>query len=297
MPRILTWFWSLLLGSAILALVVGFAGGRSLSAPSAHFRSHLAFAKPPPDVIPRKLDRQLIGAHSFDASEDDRDDFDRADDAVTRRPRGWAPLHFDPLRERARIALVVVDAGIAGESANAFIESDIPFALVVPAVGDDGGILRDAASHQKAVLIDARSATAVAIARARARGATGAIGEFSDRSRARSIVRAIGDGIAVDALLGDDATFYKAARSARAVALTRDVTVDMRDSTPYLDAMLGSALAIARRTGVAVVALHARPRTYAAIERFVRRARNDDVDIVPIDRLASAAPRTVAAQR
>ncbi|GAC1404753.1 MAG: hypothetical protein NVSMB64_08480 [Candidatus Velthaea sp.] len=274
-----TWLWSLILAGSTLAVLAGFAGGRSIgnAAPVIHAR-----ATPlPAPAVARIVRRALTGAHSLDESDDGRDDFDRAEDAVAARPGGWAPAHFDSRHDRPRVALVVVDAGVAGLSAQAFVDSPLPFALVVPAEGDDGGILQNAAHHHKSVLVDARSADAAAVTAARARGAGGALGD----ARAAAIAATLGGGVALDALLDDDAAFYQAARRANGPALTRDVIVDGRDGTPFLDAMFGSVLAIARRTGVAVAALHARPRTLAAAERFALQAQRDGVEIVPIEEL------------
>jgi polysaccharide deacetylase 2 family uncharacterized protein YibQ len=46
-------------------------------------------------------------------------------------------------------------------------------------------------------------------------------------------------------------------------------------------------LAIARRTGVATIALHARASSLRALERFVGRARRADVELVEVRALGS----------
>ncbi|GAC1594709.1 MAG: hypothetical protein NVS3B28_25550 [Candidatus Velthaea sp.] len=285
MKQFSTWFWSLVLGGSVLTVLAGFAGGRSIGDAAPATLARRRALPPPPSPIARVMRRALVGSNSLRDSEDERDAFDRAEDAVAARPPGWAPARFDSRHDRARIALVVVDASVAGSSALPFVDSPLPFALVVPGDGADGGILKDTPYHHKRVLVDARSADAAELRAARVAGAAGVLGDFSDAGRAAAIAAGLRGSVALDALVDGDAVFYRAARRAHALALTRDVIVDGRDGTAYLDSMLGSALAIAQRTGVAVVALHARSRTFAAVERFALRARRDGVDIVPIDEI------------
>jgi len=83
------------------------------------------------------------------------------------------------------------------------------------------------------------------------------------------------------------ASISSAARAARRSALTRDVVVDARDEPAYVDFLFDQGLAIARRTGVATVALHARASSLRALERFVERARRADVELVDLRALAS----------
>jgi hypothetical protein len=283
MNRIGTIFWSLVLGGSVLAMVLGFLGGQTLGG-AGSLNLHAKAGALPPAPVPRALDRALHGPHSLDEAEDDRDAYDAADDAVAARPAGWAPQAFDSRHDRPRVALIVIDAGIAGTPAQAFVNSPIPFAIVVPAGGDDGNTGFNAIHNGKRVLIDVKDASAAKLAADRKNGATGIIAPGDGTPASPSIAPVAGE-IVVDPLLRDDAEFYRAARHHGASALTRDVTVDARDTTPYLDAMFGTALAIARRTGVAVVALHARPSSLDAAERFAVRAGRDGVDIVPIDEL------------
>lgn len=281
-----TLFWSTVLGGSVLAMVVGFAGGRSIGNAAVR-RLH-----PKPVTLParpavRVLARALSGAHSLDAAEDDRDRYDAARDPVAHRPRGWAPHGFDAQRERARVAIVVIDAGIAGMPAHAFLTSPIPFTLVVPAGADDGGIAPSAPANGKHVLVDADASAAGAVAAACRRGAVGAIG--SERAVGELNALRGACGLIVDTLLQDDAAFYETARRFHEPALSRDVIVDGRDGGPLLDAMFASALDRAMRTGVAVIVIHARPHSLDAAERFAVRAQRDGVDIVPIDALLAAA--------
>ena len=286
MSRFVNVFWTLILTGSLLALVAGFAGGRSFGGDA------VAQLHPPParapvaDAVARDFERELHGVHSLDEAEDPRDAYDEAEDAVAARPAGWAPAAFDPRETRPRVALVVVDAGTAGMPADAFVHSPIPFTLVVPA-GEDDGALAAARTAGKAVLVDATGADAAAIG---AGIRDGAIGTLSDAvgERAQTIVHATGiHAIVLDALLGDEGASYRNARAAGRIAFTRDVIVDGRDADPLMDTLFHAALLRAQRTGVAVVFLHARPHSLAAAERFALRAQRDGVDVVPLDRLVT----------
>jgi len=284
MSRFANVFWIVILAGSLLALAAGFLGGRSFGSAA------VAQLHPPPphaplsDAVARDFERELHGVHSLDEADDPRDAYDEAEDAVAARPDGWAPATFDPRRDRARVALVVVDAGIAGTPADAFVASPIPFTLVVPADEKDGA-MQAARTAGKAVLVDAAGAEPAAI---QSRIRAGAIGELSDATgeRARDVVRAAGTrAVVLDPLLGDDGESYRIAHEANMAACTRDVIVDGRDADPLMDALFTAALQRAQRTGVAVVLLHARPHSLAAAERFTLRAQRDGVDVVPLDRL------------
>jgi len=288
MSRFLSVFWTLVLTGSLLALAAGFAGGRSFG------NAGVAALRPPParapvaDAVARDFERDLHGVHSLDEAEDPRDAYDEAEDAVAVRPRGWAPATFDPHRQRARVALVVVDAGLAGTAADAFVTSPIPFTLVVPADTDEDA-LHAARAAGKSVLVDAAGAAEDAV---RARIRAGAVGIVSDATgdRAGADVRAAGtQAIVLDPLLDDDAASYRLARAANVRAYTRDVIADGRDADPLVDALFRAGLERAQRTGVAVILLHARPHSLAAAERFALQAQRDDIDLVPIDQLAAAS--------
>jgi hypothetical protein len=285
MSRFANLFWIVVLTGSLLALAAGFFGGRSFGSAA------VAQLHPPPphapvsDAVARDFERELHGAHSLDVADDPRDEYDEAEDAVALRPAGWAPAAFDPRRDRARVALVVVDAGTAGTPADAFVTSPIPFTLVVPA-GEKDEAVKSALAAGKAVLVDAAGTDPAAIAGRVRAGAIGVIGDATGE-RARDIVRAAGPhGVVLDTLLDDDGTIYDLAREAHLSAYTRDVIVDGRDADPLMDEIFGAALVRAKRTGVAVVLLHARPHSLAAAERFTVRAARDGVDVVPLDRLA-----------
>jgi hypothetical protein len=287
MSRISTIFWSLVLGASLLAVALGFASGQSIGRATGAVLHRRPGAVPSAEVA-RHFERELSGAHSLDAADEPRDAYDRAEDAVAVRPEGWAPDHFDARMARAKIALVVLDAGTAGTPAHEFVTSPIPFTLVIPAGGDDGGILQAALAAHRPVLVDARGAEPADVKATIARGALGAIGTFPDDADAARMAAVLGNhAIALDVLLGDDDAFYRAARAAHLSACTRDVILDGRDEAPLMDQLFEAALLRAQRTGIAIVALHARPHSLAAAERFAVRADRDDVDLVGIDHLLS----------
>jgi hypothetical protein len=279
-------FWWIVLLGSLGSVAAGFAGGRSIGG-AAVATLHPRPATLPSPVKLRTFERALHGAHSFDAAADPRDAYDASDVAVAPREPGWASAPFDE-RDRARVVLLVVDAGIAGAPADAFIRSPLPFGIVVPAGGNDGGAGHAARARGKDVLIDAHDALPAQIAAARRRGALGIVGSFETDAAADVAVAAAGRGaFAIDMLLTGDAALYRRARAHGLAAVTRDVIVDARDTDPFLDEMFGVVLALARRTGVAVVALHARPHTLDAAERFALRAARDGVDVVPPSALAA----------
>jgi hypothetical protein len=280
-------FWILVLGGSLLAVVAGFAGGRSFGN-AAIVQLHPAPVRVPAPPVARPFERDLRGLHSLDEAAHSRDPYDEADAAVAERPAGWASEPFDGWRSRARVALVVVDAGRAGTPASAFVASPIPFTLVVPARGAGlAGFTRLASEARKVVLVDASGAGTAQI---RARIAGGAIGTLSDATagKAGGVVSATGPhGLVLDALLAGGGASYRAARLAGLVAIPRDVIVDGRDAGPLVATLFDVALARAERTGVAVVLLHARPDSLAAAERFAVRAQRDGVDVVPLDQLVA----------
>jgi len=277
-------FWTLILGGSLIAVVIGFAGGRSFGN-AAVAQLHPRPAKPLAPAIARTFDRQLHGVNSLEEADDPRDAYDEAEAAVVDRPDGWAPAHFDSLHQRARVALVVVDAGMAGTPAQAFTTSPIPFTLVVPG-GDDNGIMQAALTAGKTVLVDAGNSDPDGI-RARIKaGAIGTLSDASDRGAARAMVAETGShALVLDPLLQSDGMAYRVARHSGLTAMTRDVIVDGRDADPLVDALFASALGRAQRTGVAIVLLHARPHSLAAAERFAVRAQRDGVDVVSLNAL------------
>jgi polysaccharide deacetylase 2 family uncharacterized protein YibQ len=277
--------WSIVLGGSLLAIGVGFAGGHSygtavLGPPRIAPRP----APLPPDTIePRDLARMLRGARSLEAAEYDPDRYGDPDNAVAMRPRGWAPRAFDARRERARVAVLLVDADRSASALGAFVAEPYPMAVVIAPVTPSAA-LRVAREAGQTALIACGDAAPAAIAVLRRAGAAGIACSTSDDARAGALVAANRGGLVVDDLLDGDA-LLRAARRAGVPAISRDVTADAREEGPYVDFLLMQSLAIAERTGVATVALHARPASREAFERFALRAQRDGVDLVGLGAL------------
>jgi polysaccharide deacetylase 2 family uncharacterized protein YibQ len=72
------------------------------------------------------------------------------------------------------------------------------------------------------------------------------------------------------------------ARALHRRVFARDVIADARDDAAYVDFMFRDALAIAQKTGTAIVAVHARTMTFDALTRFADRAQRDGADIVAL---------------
>jgi Divergent polysaccharide deacetylase len=275
-----TAFWLFVLGGSLTAIGAGYAGGH-------HFALHaLRFAPPPtraplPEPIePRALPRAVHGAESLDAADGEPDRYGDPDEAFSARPPGWAPASFDLRRGRPRIAIVVVGGDRSASALVPFAAEPFPLAVLVPAeTGTE--TLRIAREAGMTALIDCDRADLPTIARLRAAGAAGIICSTGDGARARELVSADGGGIVLDDLRLDDA-LYRAARSAGRMSVTLDVTADARDTPAYVDFLLGQALAIAQRTGVAVVVVHARPASLSALERFAARVKRNGAELVSL---------------
>jgi Divergent polysaccharide deacetylase len=280
MSRAATVAWWAILGGSLVAIGAGFASGRSYGTAA------LRPVPPPPRVVAppaamrvRDLARTLHGARSLDPADDDPDRYGDPDRAVAARPPGPLPP-FDPGRDRPRIAVLVVDADRSASSALAFAQEPFPLALALgPEVAaEDLQALRDAG---KTVLVACDGVEAAAVAAERRAGAAGILCSAGDRARATALVTANSGGIVVDDLLAGD-ELLRAARHRGVPALGRDVVADARDEPVYVAFLLGQALAIARRTGIATVALHARASSRDSLERFAVRAERDGVDLVDV---------------
>jgi len=282
--RAATVFWSAILGGSVVAIGAGFVGGRSVGERALTPPRPRAAAPAPGAVAPRDLVRVLRGAGSFDPGGEDPDPYGDADLAVAARPVGWAPR--DPDATQPRVALVVVDADRDATALLPFLAEQIPLAVLV-APDDASDTLRLVGEAGKTTLVDCAGADPASVASLRRAGAAGIACSTDDVARARLLVAVDGDGIVLDDLESDDDALYRAARAARRSALTRDVVVDARDEPAYVDFLFDQGLAIARRTGVATVALHARASSLRALERFVERARRADVELVDLRALAS----------
>lgn len=280
MSKLGTAFWAAILGGSVLAIGIGFASGSRLGA--------VALSPPTRAPLPaaakaRAFERLLSGPGSLDAGDANDDRFADADHAVASRPGGWAPSAFNPLHDRARIAILVVDADRSATALVPFVNEPFPIAVVVSPESTE--TLRAARLAGKTALVDCASAGAADITALRAKGAAGIACSTRSRSRARTLVAANGGGIVFDDLVDGDA-LYAAARSAHRRSLTRDVLADARTEEAYVDFLFAQGLAVARRTGAATIAVHARDASRRALERFAARAGRDGVDLVELLTLA-----------
>ncbi|HTJ26908.1 MAG TPA: divergent polysaccharide deacetylase family protein [Candidatus Limnocylindria bacterium] len=274
-----------MLAGSLLAIAVGYAGGHRFGTTALRPVPRTRVVALPEPIEPRDLPRALHGADSLDAADDDPDPYGDADRAVSARPGGWAPRAFDARHEAARIAVLVVGGDRSATELAPFAGEPFPLAVLVPAqTGTE--TLRIAREAGMTALVDCAGADPTTIAALRGHGAAGIVCSTDDAARARALIAADRGGIVLDDLLEDDA-LYRAARAAGDVALTRDVTADARENAPYVDFLLGQALAIAQRTGVAIVAVHARPSSLRALERFAARARRDGARLVSLAGIAA----------
>jgi polysaccharide deacetylase 2 family uncharacterized protein YibQ len=228
----------------------------------------------------RSIRRSLYGAHSLDAA-GAVDPYGDPDVGVADRP--GPPAAFDARDERAKIAVIVVDAGRAGPGLDPFVSSPLPLTMAV-APGDDDAqsTVETLVSDGKGVVVDAAHAAPAAVAGLVRAGAGGVIASL-DTDRATAVLRAAGpNAIVVDAALGEDDDVWHAARALGRRVYVRDVIADARDDSGYVEFMLRDALAIAQRTGWAIVAVHARTSSFDALTRFADRAQRDGADIVPL---------------
>lgn len=285
MKGVSTAFWSVVLLGSTFSIAAGFAGGRSVVSAGALSPPPIPVELPPPEPIRIQAPyRQLIGLHSLDG-DDDVDAY--ADPTLGVAAHDWPQQPFDALRQRAKLAIVVVDASRAGSDLDAFAASPLAFTFVVSPQDGEAERVRDAAlAAGKSVLVDATDASPADVA-ALDGGTSGIWGSLDGRD-ARALVRSLPRGtLVVDAALSDDDELAPVARRARCTVLTRDVLADARPGASYVAFMLNDALAIAQRHGFAIVVVHGRTDTLTVVRRFADRARRDGADIVPIASLLS----------
>jgi hypothetical protein len=277
-----TAFWTIVLLGSTVSIAAGFVGGRSIGSAGA---LPVAESRPDDDGLPapihqRLLQRSLFGPHSLDAA-GGADPYGDPEIAVAERP-GKSPS-FDDGEDRAKIAVIVVDAGRAGPGLEPFVGSSLPLAMVV-APGDDEAhaTVASLAGAGKIVVADGSQASPAQVASLLRDGASGVIASL-DASRATALLRGIDrNAFVVDASLAEDDGVWRAARALHRRVSMRDVIADARDDAPYVDFMLRDALAIAQRTGSAIVAVHARTMSFDALSRFADRAQRDGADIVSL---------------
>jgi hypothetical protein len=277
-----TAFWSIVLIGSTVSIGAGFVGGRSIGSAGAlpvADAQHVDDGLPVP-IRQRLLRRSLFGAHSLDAA-GAFDPYGDPEVGVTERPRSAAG--FDPRSDRAKIAVIVVDAGSAGPGLDMFVGSPLPFAIAV-APGDDdaASTVETIEAAGKTVVVDGSQASPARVAALLHDGARGVIASL-DETRAAALLHGIDrKAFVVDAALAEDDDVARIARTLDRRVYTRDVIADARDDAEYVDFMLRDALAIAQRTGTAIVAVHARAQTFDALSHFADRARRDGADIVAL---------------
>ncbi len=280
MKGVSTAFWSIVLIGSTASIAAGFVGGRSIGSAGALpvATSHHADDGLPAPIRQRLLRRSLFGAHSLDAA-GLFDPYSDPELGVTERSR---PAGFDPRNDRAKIAVIVVDAGGAG-GLDHFLNSPLSFALAV-APGDDDAASTVAAiaAAGKTAVVDGSQAAPAKVSALLHEGASGVIASLDDR-RAGDLLHGIdAHAFVVDAALAEDDDVDRVARALHRRVYERDVIADARDDAAYVDFMLRDALAIAQRTGTAIVAIHARTQSYDAITRFADRAQRDGADVVAL---------------
>jgi hypothetical protein len=276
-----TAFWSIVLVGATVSIGAGFVGGRSIgsadSLPAA--RGHHDDDGLPAPIRQRLLRRSLVGPHSLDAA-GAADPYGDPELGVTERVRTTG---FDLANDRAKIAVIVVDAGRAGPGLDPFVGSRLPFTMAVAPSDDDAQSTAESiVAAGKTVVVDASDATPAHVAALLHAGARGVIASLDNR-RATGLLRGIDrNAFVIDASLAEDDDVVGAAHTLHRHVYVRDVIADARDDASYIDFMLRDALALAQRTGTAIVAVHARTMTYNALARFADRASRDGADIVAL---------------
>ena len=275
-----TTFWSIVLVGSTMAIGAGFVGGRSIGSADVLPVADRSTAIELPDPIRQKLMRRsLFGSHSLDAASA-FDPYGDPELGVTQRS---AAPEANANGDRAKIAVIVVDAGAAGSGIDPFVKSPLPLTMVVAPGDDDAQSTAESiAAAGKSVIVDASHASPARVNHLLHDGARGVIASL-DAERASALLHGIDrNAFVVDAALGEDDGISRAAHALHRRLYVRDVIADARDDQAYVEFMFRDALAIAQKTGTAIVAVHARTMTYDALTRFADRAQRDGVDIVAL---------------
>jgi polysaccharide deacetylase 2 family uncharacterized protein YibQ len=279
-----TAFWSIVLIGSTVSIGAGFVGGRSIGLAGALpvADRHGQEDELPAPIRQRLVRRSLFGAHSLDAA-GAADPYGDPELGVTERRRSTV---FDPRNDRAKIAVIVIDAGRAGPGLDPFVGSSLPFTMAVAPGDDDAQSTAEAiVAAGKTVVVDASAAPAASVARLLHTGAAGVMASL-DLRRATNLLRGIDrNALVVDASLAEDDDVARAAHNLHRRLYVRDVIADARDDGTYVDFMLRDALALAQKTGSAIIAVHARTQTFNALSRFADRASRDGADIVALNQL------------
>jgi polysaccharide deacetylase 2 family uncharacterized protein YibQ len=279
-----TAFWSIVLVGATVSIGAGFVGGRSIGSagvlPVAD--AHRSGEDLPAPIRQHLLRRSLFGAHSLDAA-GAADPYGDLELGVSERTRSTA---FDPRNDRAKIAVIVVDAGRVGTGLDKFVSSPVPYTMAIAPGDDDAQSTAETiVAAGKTVVVDASQTSPAHVTPLLHAGALGVIASLDER-RANKLLRGIDrNAFVVDASLAEDDDVVAVARKLHRHVYVRDVIADARDDAVYVDFMLRNALALAQRTGTAIVAVHARTSTFDAVARFADRANRDGADIVALNDL------------
>ncbi len=293
MKRLVDTFWIVVLVIAVGGVVGGFLGGRSIGRASVGNRGPITRMPVPDAIVVTHFERVLSGPHSLDLADDNP--AESPGDIVAARPSGWAPAFTPRLHAASKLALVLVDCGHEPAVEMPFIDSAIPLTVACDAKSDSSSDLVDRArANGKAILVpfDATDpgdhvTRAMLEERYHRWGAQGFIGTTAEENGSRALARYLAShkGLAVDTLGEPAAVFYRSAKAGHVAAITRDVTADSREEPAYTAFMLRTAVGISRRTGVALVILRAKPRTYRELVKFAASAARDDVNLVTVTAL------------
>jgi polysaccharide deacetylase 2 family uncharacterized protein YibQ len=280
-----TTFWSIVLVGSTMAIGAGFVGGRSIgSAGVLPVADRNRLSDLPAPIRQKLMRRSLFGSHSLDAA-NAYDPYGDPELGVTQR----ASAAIDTDRaDRAKIAVIIVDAGSAGSGIDPFVKSSLPLTMVVAPGDDDARSTAESiAASGKSVIVDASHSSPARVSALLHAGAHGVIASL-DAHRALALLRGIDrNAYVVDASLAEDDDVSKTARAMHRRLYVRDVIADARDDRAYVEFMFRDVLAIAQKTGTAIVAIHARNMTYDALSRFADRAQRDGADIVALTDLGS----------
>jgi hypothetical protein len=273
------WFWSSVLGVALIAIAAGFFGG------SIQSRGTMPAAVAVPEVAPAPIERSLFGPRG-DASLTPFDPPVEA--AVVDRPDGWAP---PPSRAgAARLAIVICGMGVDGTLDARF--SAIPYQLSF-AVPVGGRVPNDVQrGDPRALLVEADSRVSIEeiterFASVHAGGViTPLAGHPGHADALASRLHASG-AFLIDGMADGSSQFYDAARNENVPAGTRDIVIDAYQEQAYVTYMLRQAIRLAQRTGVAIAVGHAYPETYDALRGNLQQlTQGADVRVVPVGELA-----------
>lgn len=298
MKHLGTLLWTVILSGSLACVISGYLSAQTFHSQTiAQLQPAPKVRQPPPDVEPRDVERELVGAHSFVMDDDEPPPIE---DVVVKRYGDWAP----PLEETAvaphpRLALIVTDCGRALTLDAQFAALPAALTLAVdPDGGQTGELVRMLGDRRVLVAIPnaifdnpANVALAELGARYASINAVGALsplsGSIDGSAAVRVLSRLPGTSVIVDGMADSEPTVYRYARERGLPALTRDIIVDARDGPAYAEFMLKQAAALALHSGVAVAVARSRPETLAAIQAELPVFQRDGIEVVPVDALVA----------